>query len=97
MSIDDERPRAAANIADEARRYLDAVEVFASLDADRVAAEVDRLDERRADAAHRVEHELARLAVAADDRARELRQHLARMRSRLGQVAGAPLHPRWLL
>ena len=65
--------------------------------ADRVAAEMDRLDERRADATHRVEHELARLAVAADDRARELGQHLARMRSRLGEVAGAALHARRLL
>ena len=34
MSIHHERPRAAADIADEALRYLDAVDVFASLDAD---------------------------------------------------------------
>jgi hypothetical protein len=34
MSIHHERPRAAADLADEALRYLDAVDVFASLDAD---------------------------------------------------------------
>ncbi len=34
MSSHHERPRAAADIADEALRYLDAVDVFASLDAD---------------------------------------------------------------
>jgi putative ubiquitin-RnfH superfamily antitoxin RatB of RatAB toxin-antitoxin module len=38
MSIHRERPRAAADLADEALRYLDAVEVFASLDADPHAA-----------------------------------------------------------
>lgn len=34
MTIHHERPRAAADLADEALRYLDAVDVFASLDAD---------------------------------------------------------------
>jgi hypothetical protein len=34
MSSHHERPRAAADLADEALRYLDAVDVFASLDAD---------------------------------------------------------------
>jgi hypothetical protein len=34
MSIHHERPRAAADLADEALRYLDAVDVFATLDAD---------------------------------------------------------------
>ena len=34
MSSHHERPRAAAGLADEALRYLDAVDVFASLDAD---------------------------------------------------------------
>jgi len=34
MSIHHERPRAPADLADEALRYLDAVDVFASLDAD---------------------------------------------------------------
>ena len=34
MSVHHERPRAAADLADEALRYLDAVDVFASLDAD---------------------------------------------------------------
>ena len=43
------------------------------------------------------EHELARLAVGADDRARELGQHLARVRGRLLPVASASLHACWLL
>ena len=34
MSSHHERPRAAADLADEALRYLDAVDVFGSLDAD---------------------------------------------------------------
>ena len=34
MSTHHERTRTAADLADEALRYLDAVEVFASLDAD---------------------------------------------------------------
>ena len=38
MSTHHVRTRAAANLADEALRYLDAVEVFASLDADPHAA-----------------------------------------------------------
>ena len=38
MSTHHERTRAAADLADEALRYLDAVEVFASLDADPHAA-----------------------------------------------------------
>jgi hypothetical protein len=37
MSTHHERPRAAADLADEALRYLDAVEVFATLDADQHA------------------------------------------------------------
>jgi hypothetical protein len=52
MSIHHERPRAAA-LADEALRYLDAVDVFASLDADphadaRARAACGRAREERA-------------------------------------------------
>ena len=53
MSIHHERPRAAADLADEALRYLDAVEVFASLNADphadaRTRAACTRAREERA-------------------------------------------------
>ncbi len=53
MSIHHERPRAAADLADEALRYLDAVDVFASLDADphadaRARAACPRAREERA-------------------------------------------------
>ena len=62
------------------------------LDADRAAAEMDRLDERGPDPAHRIEDELAGLAVAADRLARERGQHLARMGGRGGEVAVPSLH-----
>lgn len=53
MSIHHERARVAANVADEALRYLDAVDVFASLDADphadaRTRAACARASEERA-------------------------------------------------
>ena len=67
------------------------------LDSERTPVEVDRLDERGADAAHWVEHEVARLAVAADRFARERGQHLARVCARFGQVAVSPLLARQLL
>lgn len=53
MSTHHERPRAAADLADEALRYLDAVDVFATLDADphadaRARAACARVREERA-------------------------------------------------
>ena len=48
MSSHHERPRAAADLADEALRYLDAVDVFASLDAGPHADARARAREERA-------------------------------------------------
>jgi hypothetical protein len=54
------------------------------LDAESVAAEADRLEQRGADAAHRVDDEVAGVAVGADRAPRQFGQHLARVALRLG-------------
>ena len=57
-----------------------------------VAAEVDGLDQGGADAAHRVEDQVAGLAVGGDGLAGDGGQHLGRMGGRSGQVAAG----RWV-
>jgi hypothetical protein len=49
------------------------------LDTDRPAVQVDRLDQRGRDPAHRVKDEIARVAVGGDHTPRDLRQHLRRV------------------
>src|SRR6266498_4113705 len=67
------------------------------LDADRFAAELDGLTEGCPGSAHRVEHELADLAVGRDRCARECGQHLGGVCGRGWQVAAAALRVRCLL
>ena len=54
-----------------------------------VAAEPDRLHERRARAAERVEHEAPRRAVPGDQRLGELRGEFAEVRMQAVDVLGA--------
>ena len=70
MSIHHERPRAATDLADEALRYLDAVDVFASLDAD-----------PHADARARAAHARAREERAAQQASATARKAVLRWRS----------------
>jgi len=61
------------------------------LDAEAVAAEVNRLDQGGADAAHRVGDQVPGLGVAGDRGRGDAGEHLGRVRSRGGQVPAAPL------
>ncbi len=61
------------------------------LDTDGAAPGVQRFDERGADPAHRVEHQIARLGVVGDRVRRDGREHLRRVRGRLGRVAALAL------
>lgn len=61
------------------------------LDPDRVAIEADRLSDAGADAAHRVDDEVARIAVALDRTTREFGEHLAGMPEGLRHVAAVSL------
>src|SRR5581483_2276127 len=61
------------------------------LDPEGVPAEMDRFDDGGADAAERIDDEIAGFGVVADGAVGEVGQHLARVPVRAGQVAAAPL------
>ncbi len=61
------------------------------LHTDRAATLMYRLDQRRRDPAHRVEHQLARLAIGGDRAPGDLGQHLRRVPVGLGHVTALAL------
>ena len=64
------------------------------LDAQGAPAGVDGFDEGGADAAHRIQDEVAGCGVVGDGVAGEVGQHLGRVRGGLGRVAAAALRGR---
>src|SRR5205807_1240443 len=72
-------------------RLRDAYPAVLQLDADAAPVERSRFDQRRADAAHRIDNEVARLRVRKHDPPGELREHLPWMPNRLRDIAAAPL------